>query len=162
MDDSNNPSQEHSESPYSSKRQSADRQYRNNNRTSLDSKNRKSEESNTDADVRGNNEHSDVVDHETDNGPSSGTQQPEQSTSNDSTRPQYGQRQDSTSSNNSAKSPNNRPLSLIAVSFKEAALDSPTFRASMNHISEQFESIDRWLDSFSKAISRLSQEMEGK
>ncbi|KAA8900769.1 hypothetical protein TRICI_006148 [Trichomonascus ciferrii] len=55
-----------------------------------------------------------------------------------------------------------RPFALIAVSFKEAALDSPTFRASMNHINDQFESVDRWLESFTKAISRLSQEMDGE
>jgi hypothetical protein len=55
-----------------------------------------------------------------------------------------------------------KPFALIAVSFKEAALDSPTFRASMNHINDQFESVDRWLESFTKAISRMSQEMDGK
>lgn len=57
--------------------------------------------------------------------------------------------------------PTGKPFALIAVSFKEAALDSPTFRASMNHINEQFDSVDRWLDSFTKAITRLSQEMDG-
>jgi hypothetical protein len=53
-------------------------------------------------------------------------------------------------------------VTLIAVSFKEAVLDSPTFRASMNHINEQMESLDRWIESFSKALNRLTQEMDGK
>lgn len=54
------------------------------------------------------------------------------------------------------------PMLLIAVLFKEAALDSPTFRSSMNHLNLQFENFDRWLDSFIKATQKLSQEMEGK
>lgn len=59
-------------------------------------------------------------------------------------------------------STNGDVVTLLAVTFKEAALDSPTFRASMNHINEQLENIDRWMESFSKALNRLSQEMDGK
>lgn len=53
-------------------------------------------------------------------------------------------------------------VTLLAVTFKEAALDSPTFRTSVNHVNEQLENLDRWLESFSKALNRLSQEMDGK
>lgn len=51
---------------------------------------------------------------------------------------------------------------LMAVAFKEAALDSPTFRASMNHLDVQFESLDRWIESFTKAINRMTAEMDGR
>ncbi|CAN6611419.1 membrane-anchored lipid-binding protein Sip3p [Trichomonascus vanleenenianus] len=54
----------------------------------------------------------------------------------------------------------NTPMAMLAVSFKEAALDSPTFRASMNHLGEQFEALDRWIDGFIKATTRMTQEME--
>lgn len=57
--------------------------------------------------------------------------------------------------------PNDEPMMLIAVLFKEAALDSPTFRSSMNHLNIQFENLDRWLTSFITATQKLSQEMEG-
>jgi hypothetical protein len=53
------------------------------------------------------------------------------------------------------------PMTLLAVSFKEAALDSPSFRASMNHLSEQFDAVDKWLDSFIKASNKIVQEMDG-
>lgn len=57
--------------------------------------------------------------------------------------------------------PSDDPMMLIAVLFKEAALDSPTFRTSMNHLNIQFENLDRWLTSFITATQKLSQEMEG-
>jgi hypothetical protein len=50
---------------------------------------------------------------------------------------------------------------LIAVSFKEAALDSPTFRASMNHMDQQLEHFFTWLRSFNKSVERMSSEMDG-
>lgn len=53
------------------------------------------------------------------------------------------------------------PLVVIAVLFKEAALDSPTFRSSLNHLNLQFEHVDRWLESFIRSTQKLSQEMEG-
>lgn len=56
---------------------------------------------------------------------------------------------------------NDSPMLLIAVLLKEVALDSPTFRSSMNHINNQFEGIDRWLNSFIGATQKVSQEMEG-
>ncbi|KAI9740703.1 MAG: SNF1-interacting protein [Claussenomyces sp. TS43310] len=48
-----------------------------------------------------------------------------------------------------------RPLSLIPVGLKEAALDSPTFRATAVHFSDQVEIIERWLDAFVKSTSKL-------
>lgn len=49
----------------------------------------------------------------------------------------------------------NRPLSLIPVGLKEAALDSPTFRATAVHFSDQVEVIERWLESYVKSTSKL-------
>jgi hypothetical protein len=40
-------------------------------------------------------------------------------------------------------------------SRKEAALDSPTFRATAVHFSDQVEIIERWLDAYVKSISKL-------
>lgn len=85
-------------------------------------------------------------------GPAATASEPSSPTGNDSKRV----------ASSSGTKPIGKPFALIAVSFKEAALDSPSFRASMNHINDQFESVDRWLESFTKAITRLSQEMDGK
>ncbi|QSZ30583.1 hypothetical protein DSL72_000139 [Monilinia vaccinii-corymbosi] len=48
-----------------------------------------------------------------------------------------------------------RPLSLIPVGLKEAALDSPTFRATAVHFSDQVEILEKWLDAYVKSISKL-------
>jgi len=48
-----------------------------------------------------------------------------------------------------------RSLSLIPVGLKEAALDSPTFRATAVHFSDQVEVIERWLEAYVKSISKL-------
>lgn len=48
-----------------------------------------------------------------------------------------------------------RPLSLIPVGLKEAALDSPTFRATAVHFSDQVEIIEKWLDAYLKSASKL-------
>ena len=42
--------------------------------------------------------------------------------------------------------------------IKEAALDSPTFRATAVHYGDQIELIERWLDSFIRATSKLAAE----
>ncbi|ANB15379.1 hypothetical protein AWJ20_3006 [Sugiyamaella lignohabitans] len=68
----------------------------------------------------------------------------------------------SSTANESDDRPRDLPVTLIAVTFKEAVLDSPTFRASMNHVNEQLDSLDRWIESFSKALNKLSQEMDGR
>jgi hypothetical protein len=45
------------------------------------------------------------------------------------------------------------------VGLKEAALDSPTFRATVHHFGEQIDVVEKWLDSYVKAASRLSNEV---
>jgi PH domain len=40
------------------------------------------------------------------------------------------------------------------VGLKEAALDSPTFRATALHFAEQIEAIERWLDGYTKSAIR--------
>jgi hypothetical protein len=48
-----------------------------------------------------------------------------------------------------------RLLTLLPVGLKEAALDSPTFRATAVHFSDQVEIIERWLDAYVKSTSKL-------
>ncbi len=55
--------------------------------------------------------------------------------------------------------PVDAPLNLIPVGLKEAALDSPTFRATSLHFSEQIDTIERWLDGYVKAAARLVSEI---
>ncbi|KAF1926676.1 transcription factor SipA3 [Didymella exigua CBS 183.55] len=55
--------------------------------------------------------------------------------------------------------PVSRPLALIPVVIKEAALDSPTFRATAVHFGDQMELVERWLDSYVRATSRLASEL---
>lgn len=43
--------------------------------------------------------------------------------------------------------------------IKEAALDSPTFRATAVHFSDQIDLIERWLDGYVRAVSKLAAEM---
>lgn len=45
------------------------------------------------------------------------------------------------------------------VGLKEAALDSPTFRAGLTHFSEQLDLIERWLDGYTRSITKLSHEV---
>lgn len=59
----------------------------------------------------------------------------------------------------STMQPAARPPSLIPVGLKEAALDSPTFRATAVHFSDQVEIIERWLDGYHRAISKLSHDV---
>ena len=54
-----------------------------------------------------------------------------------------------------------RPFNLIPVGLKEAALDSPTFRATVVHFAEQIEIIERWLEGYVKAAARLVAEVSG-
>ncbi|PBP17948.1 hypothetical protein BUE80_DR011315 [Diplocarpon rosae] len=48
-----------------------------------------------------------------------------------------------------------RPLSLIPVGLKEASLDSPSFRATAVHFSDQVEIIEKWLDAYVRTLSKL-------
>ncbi|AEO57940.1 hypothetical protein MYCTH_2304763 [Thermothelomyces thermophilus ATCC 42464] len=43
----------------------------------------------------------------------------------------------------------------IPVMLNEAALDSPTFRATAVHFSDQLDAIERWLDSYARSTSKL-------
>ena len=52
-----------------------------------------------------------------------------------------------------------KPISLIPVGLKEAALDSPTFRATTLHFSEQVDIVEKWLDGYVKSITKLSHEV---
>ncbi|KAJ4289658.1 SNF1-interacting protein [Kalmusia sp. IMI 367209] len=52
-----------------------------------------------------------------------------------------------------------KPLALIPVVIKEAALDSPTFRATAVHFGDQIDLIERWLDGYVRAVSKLASEM---
>jgi hypothetical protein len=52
-----------------------------------------------------------------------------------------------------------KPLSLIPVGLKEAALDSPTFRATAVHFSDQVEVIERWLEAYIKSTSKLAHDV---
>ncbi|GME25198.1 hypothetical protein GTA08_BOTSDO03488 [Neofusicoccum parvum] len=55
--------------------------------------------------------------------------------------------------------PVGKPLSLIPVVLKEAALDSPTFRATALHFGEQIDLIERWLENYVKTAGKLVQEV---
>jgi len=45
------------------------------------------------------------------------------------------------------------------VGLKEAALDSPTFRATTHHFCDQIEFIEKWLDGYAKAATKLTSEL---
>lgn len=45
------------------------------------------------------------------------------------------------------------------VGLKEASLDSPTFRATILHFSEQVDAVEKWLDGYIKATAKLSHEV---
>ena len=55
----------------------------------------------------------------------------------------------------SASVPSKPPGPSIPVIFNEAALDSPTFRATALHVSDQLDAITNWLDGYVKATSKL-------
>lgn len=44
---------------------------------------------------------------------------------------------------------------LISVAFKEAALDSPSFRASMNHLDSQLVSTEKWLQAIAALLAKI-------
>ncbi|KAJ5748393.1 uncharacterized protein N7511_010089 [Penicillium nucicola] len=50
-------------------------------------------------------------------------------------------------------------VSVVPVGLKEAALDSPTFRATTLHFCDQVEFIEKWLDGYAKAATKLSSEL---
>lgn len=52
-----------------------------------------------------------------------------------------------------------RPLNLVPVGLKEAALDSPTFRATAVHFADQVEIVEKWLEGYVRAASKLVTEV---
>lgn len=48
-----------------------------------------------------------------------------------------------------------RQFKLISVNFKEAALDSPSFRASINHLDVQLMNIEQWLVAISSSLKKM-------
>ena len=59
----------------------------------------------------------------------------------------------------SSLKPVDRPLNLIPVGLKEAALDSPTFRATSTHFFDQIDAVERWLENYVRAASKLVAEV---
>ncbi|KAK9365979.1 hypothetical protein V1509DRAFT_312402 [Lipomyces kononenkoae] len=57
--------------------------------------------------------------------------------------------------------PKDEGITLIPVSLKEAALDSPSFRTAAWHIHEQIDAVERWIDLYVKAGHRLSNDADG-
>ncbi|KAI4150737.1 MAG: hypothetical protein LQ341_001039 [Variospora aurantia] len=52
----------------------------------------------------------------------------------------------------------NEPIALVPVGLKEAAIDSPTFRAGVLHFADQVDVIERWLESWLKSALKVAQE----
>ncbi|KAL2002909.1 hypothetical protein VTN02DRAFT_5563 [Thermoascus thermophilus] len=50
-------------------------------------------------------------------------------------------------------------VSVVPVGLKEAALDSPTFRATALHFADQIEFIERWLDGYARSAAKLTGEL---
>lgn len=46
--------------------------------------------------------------------------------------------------------------------LKEASIDSPTFRGTVVHFNEQADHVEKWVDSFIKAASKLIHELLGE
>ena len=53
-----------------------------------------------------------------------------------------------------------RQIRLIAVTFKEAALDSPSFRASINHMDDQIDNIEKWIMALSSSVKKFPKYLE--
>ena len=52
-------------------------------------------------------------------------------------------------------------IHMIPVGLKEAALDSPTFRATFVHFVENVDALERWLESYIRSVTKLSSESNG-
>lgn len=52
-----------------------------------------------------------------------------------------------------------KPFKQIPVGLNEAAVDSPTFRATAVHFSDQIEVVEKWLEGYIKAVSKLVHEV---
>lgn len=51
--------------------------------------------------------------------------------------------------------PVNKHFRLISVNFKEAALDSPSFRASINHLDNQLLNISQWIPAVLSSMKKV-------
>ncbi|CUM68436.1 uncharacterized protein PRCAT00006159001 [Priceomyces carsonii] len=51
--------------------------------------------------------------------------------------------------------PASRQFKLVSVSFKEAALDSPSFRATVNHLDIQIDNVEKWLVALSSSVRKI-------
>ncbi|ODV80330.1 Snf1p protein-interacting protein [Suhomyces tanzawaensis NRRL Y-17324] len=51
--------------------------------------------------------------------------------------------------------PQYKQFKLISVNFKEAALDSPSFRAGINHLDNQISKIERWLLALVSSVKKI-------
>ncbi|KAL8732318.1 MAG: hypothetical protein Q9181_004005 [Wetmoreana brouardii] len=51
-----------------------------------------------------------------------------------------------------------QPIALVPVGLKEAALDSPTFRSGVLHFADQVDLVEKWLESWLRSISKVTQE----
>ena len=49
---------------------------------------------------------------------------------------------------------------IVSVALKEAALDSPTFRATASHFIEQVEAVDKWLTGYVTSSAKLFHETQ--
>ncbi|CCE85997.1 Piso0_005641 [Millerozyma farinosa CBS 7064] len=58
-------------------------------------------------------------------------------------------------SGRSSKTGDIQQFKLISVTFKETALDSPSFRASANHLDNQVDNIEKWLDALNASVKRF-------
>lgn len=56
--------------------------------------------------------------------------------------------------------PVSRQFKLISVNLKEAALDLPSFRASVNHLDIQLDNIENWLNAFVLLCKRFPQHLK--
>lgn len=56
-------------------------------------------------------------------------------------------------------SPHKNPSPAVPIGLHEAALDSPTFRCAAGHFADQVEHVERWLDGYMKACSKLAHEI---
>ncbi|KAI4210401.1 MAG: hypothetical protein LQ351_006768 [Letrouitia transgressa] len=52
-----------------------------------------------------------------------------------------------------------KPITLVPVGLKEAALDSPTFRSGVLHFVDQLDTAEKWLDSYTRSILKISHEV---
>ncbi|BFZ63745.1 SNF1-interacting protein [Saitoella coloradoensis] len=50
--------------------------------------------------------------------------------------------------------------SLIPVQLREAALDSPSFRASIRHLEDQVDAVEKWMEGFVKATKEFTHHLQ--